>query len=299
MRIGFRWAFAAAAVIGVACSQGTRTEPTPADDPTSLAATSSLSKNPPSPPSPPAARRGTVVASKVVGPQGGVIKTPDDDLVIIIPRGALSKSELIEIRVLDRPGVKLPAGYELQGKVYAAEPSDLTFDLPVSVTLRTFEDGAMPEAGSKSMVLLRSANGASQWTTQAAGSGPYFGNGNSLNAETDRLAVWAVALADGATTLSCTRSCYLSIAPSSSGDPPDANAPPDGGIDEADSGWPIGWSNCWVGALLSCSYELGASVMTCWCDQGLSFVVPQAIAPTCDRIEELGEQCNTFDAGSD
>ncbi len=94
--------------------------------------------NPPNPPAPPPPPPGNPTASETIGDMGGEITSPDGQMVLSIPVGALDGDTVITIEEI--PPAEFPA--ELDGlgvsRAYDLQPDGLSFNEPVEV-LFTFD----------------------------------------------------------------------------------------------------------------------------------------------------------------
>lgn len=78
----------------------------------------------------------SIIPSRI-GPQGGIVTSGDGKASVTIPPGALSQAIVITVDLRSNP----PPGSI--GTVYQFGPSDISFKLPVTITI-TYEEAILP-----------------------------------------------------------------------------------------------------------------------------------------------------------
>lgn len=101
--------------------------------------------------------------STTIGPEGGVVMTPDGRIRLDIPAGALDTTQTISIHPIDPPSLGTEFGGMQVTRAYALQPDGLEFLLPVTASMVS-DEPAIQADGSLSAALafpITSSGGAS------------------------------------------------------------------------------------------------------------------------------------------
>lgn len=103
------------------------------------------------------------LARQEIGPGGGTLS--GGALTIEVPPGAVATPKAFVIQEIVSGGGALPSATKLAGKLYALEPDDIDFAVPVTVTVNL--DG-VEKTSAAARVLFRAAANTAQWTPYGA-----------------------------------------------------------------------------------------------------------------------------------